>query len=237
MGHKTKGITRRDRRRFVLFWTLGCVLIWTLLAISAHRISITFTSLDSNLVAFIEMGAFFMAFACLQRSLIRRYLHIDMRHWLRWTFIGFIAGHVCHYSVFTAAAYPVPAWLQLQYGGDPSQFLPLFYTIRHSLHLFFLLCFPMLFQGFALPKTFSFRWIWLLTAFIMGPFIHTVMEDGGLFINLVKVIEALLNVERIDFLRPVFLLDLLTLIAIPGIVLAWLATLADKRRHLAESSR
>jgi len=236
MGHKTKRITRRDRRRFVLFWTLGCVLIFTLIFILVHRISITFTPLDSHLVAFIERGAIFMAFACLQRSLIRRYLHIDMRHWLRWTCIGFIAGHVCHYSVFTAAAYPFPAWLQLQYGGDPSQFADLLNTAYHSLRLFFLFGFPMLFQGFALPKTFSFRWIWLLTAFIMWPLI-LVTEDGGLFINLVKVTEALLNVERIDFLRVVLLLDWLTPFAIPGMVLAWLATLADRRRHLAGSSR
>ena len=235
MGHKTRGITSQDRRRFVLFWTLGCALIFTLSAILTHRVSITLTSLDGHLVTFIELGAIFTTFGFLQRSLIRRYLHLDMRHWVRWTWFGVMVGYVCH-SLFTAvAASPVPVWLQLYYGEEPSKFADLLYVAYHSLRLSFLFGFPILFQWFALPKTFSFRWIWLLTAFITGPVTYMVMADGFLF-NLVRVIEGLMGGESIEILRPVILLDLLTPIAIPAIVLAWLATLADKRGHLAESN-
>ena len=231
MGRKMKGITGRDCRRFAFFWTLGYLLVFVLITIPFHTMSMNFPSLDDAFVDFIASGAIFTAFAFLQRSLMRRYLRVDTRHWVRWTWIGFAAGYVCN-SLFTAvAARPVPVWLQLHYGGEPSEFADLLYAAYYSLRDFFLFGFPMLFQWFALPKTFSFRWLWPLTAFATGPIVYMVMENEGILFSLVKVIEGLMSVERIEILRFIAMLDLLTPIVIPSIVLAWLAILADKRTH------
>ena len=231
MGHKMKGITGRDCRRFAFFWTLGYLLALVLIAIPVHTMSMNFPSLDDMFVDFIASGAVFIAFAFLQQSLMRRYLRVDTRHWVLWTGIGFIAGYVCN-GLFTAvAARPVPAWLQLRYGEEPSEFADLLYAAYYSLRGFFLLGFLMLFQWFALPKTFSFRWLWLLTAFTTGPIAYMVMENEGILFNFVKIIESLMSVERIEALRFIAMLDLLIPIVIPSIVLAWLATLADKRTH------
>ena len=231
MGRKMKGITSRDCRQFAFFWTLGHLLVFVLITIPFHIMGMNFPSLDDTVIHFIESGAMFIAFAFLQRSLIRRYLHVDTRHWVLWTWIGFIAGYAC-YSLFTAVAErPVPAWLQLRFGGKPSEFAALLYAAYYSLRGFFLFGFPMLFQWFALPKTFSFRWLWLLTAFMTGPINYMVIENEGILFSLVRVIEGLMGVERIEILRFIAMLDLLTPIVIPSIVLAWLATRADKRTY------
>lgn len=233
MRHKMKGIASRDCRRFAFFWTLGYLLVFVLITIPVHTMSMNFPSLDDTVIDLIASGAVFIVFAFLQRSLIRRYLRVDMRHWVQWTWIGFVAGYAGH-SLFTAvAARPVPVWLQLHYGEEPRAFAALLYAAYHSLRGFFLFGFPMLFQWFALPKTFSFRWLWLLTAFMTGPIAYMVIENEGILFSLVKVIEGLMGVERIEILRFIAMLDLLTPIVIPSIVLAWLATLADKRTHRA----
>ena len=238
-----KGITGRDCRQFVFFWTLSyllvfvlVLLVFVLVTIPVYTMSLSFPSLDAAFIDLIANGAMFIASAFLQRSLIRRYLHIDMCHWVLWTGIGFIAGYAGN-SLFTAvAARPVPAWLQLYYGGEPSEFADLLYAAYYSLRGFFLFGFPALFQWFALPKTFSFRWLWLLTAFTTGPIAYMVMENEGILFSLVKIIEGLIRVERIELLRFIAMLDLLTPIVIPSIVLAWLATLADKRKKMAASN-
>ena len=48
-----KGITGRDCRQFVFFWTLSCLLVFVLIAISVHTMSVSFPSLDDAFIDFI----------------------------------------------------------------------------------------------------------------------------------------------------------------------------------------
>ena len=92
MKRKRKPISTRDRCLFLLFWSLGWLLISSLASFESGG----FLSAEplSQFRDPIILGASFTIFALWQRHLLQRYLRIDARRWLLWTLLGFGAGQI-----------------------------------------------------------------------------------------------------------------------------------------------
>ncbi len=211
-----------DRLKFITGWVLiwiGCVFLASLITSTGAPV---FTFVDYVAWSMIGNGTGFGLLAFLQVRLVKRYLAVDLRHWLPLAVIGFCVGQIA-LRMFQANVDRVfPPILP----GSNSPELPtnvawLRYILYSSATTLLAWYSPLLFQWLALRRRFKRHAVWLLAILFCAPlgFLLPAQYYDGFFEN---AFELLTGVSSHPLEWIVIVLDWLTPPTLMGMVFLYL---------------
>lgn len=222
---KTASIFSRDRLKFMVGWVLTwfiCVLLASIIMGTGSRV---FTFLDYVIWSVIGNGIGFALLAFLQVRLVKRYMEINLEHWMSLAVTGFFVGQIALRMLQTNVDYVFPPILP---GSDspelPTNIAWLRYILYSSVTTLLAWYSPLLFQWFALRKRFPRHGIWLLAILFCAPlgFLLPNSFYDGFFENAFELLTGVSNhplewiVIVLDWLTPPTLMGLVLLYIVQG---------------------
>ena len=167
--------------------------------------------------------------ATLQFLWLRRSIGISLRGWIPLALIGVVVGEVA-FQVFDAlVVHPFPPKL---YSGsfapppEPEHIMQLKYALYHVARSLFLWSTPMLLQWLLLRTRFSGHGLWLLAALVHAPLTYTMMENGGILTQSLKLLDKFTEISLVRDMQPLgsvfYLVDWAIPTLVSGAVLYWI---------------
>ena len=213
--HKRKPIARR---RFIIKWVLVWYLSFYFLPPPFNLPTMHFNFVDFPVLV-ITRGIALGVLAIFQIIVVRRCLHIELRHWLSLALLGFVVGQIgLHFLEMNVVRPFPPAVIQLLKEPESAAWFryALYSIVWGFLHWYT----PLAFQWLALWKRFRHHGLWLLAAVMAAPLHFIVTEHGGILGHAVDLLEHLTGFSLMNL--PVVLLDWATPTIMMGLVLQYL---------------
>ncbi|MYC54814.1 MAG: hypothetical protein F4X46_04435 [Chloroflexi bacterium] len=108
-------------------------------------------------------------FAGVQRWLLRRWLRVELRSWLRYSIVGALAGAACYLAFRNGVPAPYEFWQYQRYSPPPEPVYLFAKDVYFGLSDFFKYGVVAFCQFLAFPRQWQGRRLWLVAAFAAAP--------------------------------------------------------------------
>lgn len=166
---KHRPLSSANAVRFValscLAWLFACVLVWFVL--DDHAVD-AFAAAPHPRHA-LQYAMTVIAFACAQHWLMRRWLRVELRGWLRYSIVGALAGATCYILFRNVVPAPYEFWQYMRYSPPPEPVYLFAKDVYFGLSDFFRYGVVAFCQFLAFPRHWQGRHLWLVAVFAAAP--------------------------------------------------------------------